>query len=171
MERNVFVTVRGLQALSLPSGESAQDAPIETAVNGFCRKAAGRWHIKYEEDLDETSHVRTHVILTPDCVEIRRSGDASVEMLFECGRTNTAYYRLPFGTLVLSIFTRSIILEEEKDRLHVELLYELLVDHQHAADCMTTITVESASAAAMEEDDESDPGSMLRQFLAMSEGE
>lgn len=171
MEKNVYITIRGLQVLSLPSGESGQEAPIETVVSGFCRKVSGRWHLKYEEDLDEASHVQTHTILSKDSVEIRRTGDAAVEMLFEAGRTNTSLYRLPFGNLILSIATRSISLEEEKDRLHAVLLYELLIDHLHAADCMTTITVESASAAAREDDAEPDPSAMLRQFLGMGEDE
>lgn len=167
MEKKVYVNVRGLQILSLPSGEAGQDAPVEMTTCGFFRKVSGRCHVKYEEDLGGGNHVQTHVILSPGYAEIRRSGDLSAELLFEAGKTNTSWYRMPFGTLVLGITTRSVTLTEEKDRIEAVLLYELSIDRQHVADCMTTITVESASAAARREEEPADPASMLREFLAM----
>lgn len=142
MTNDVQVTVRGLQMIS----GAVSDKPIELRTSGKYKSVGGRHHIVYHEVLEGTTgDTRNHVVLTKDSVEVRKDGEVSVDMVFELGKKNVTYYKTKYGTLVMSLYTTHLLVEEREERIDVQIRYSISANHQHIADCTMEMVIQNGA--------------------------
>ena len=139
MTKEVLLTISGLQFDG--DGEDA----IEIVSTGTYSFRNGKHYVQYDELLEQeegsTATVKCMVKISPTTIEVIKKGPAAVHMIFEKDKTHMTYYTTPFGDLMLGITTKSIVLEETKSTLKLQLLYGLDMNYQYVADCKLSIGI------------------------------
>ena len=89
----------------------------------------GYHYFLYEEKLEgyETAF-RSRIKCRDGYLEIHRSGEAGMNMVFEENKSHRAQYQVPYGQIVMDISTHSVSMREEAFRLSVRAAYTMTVN-------------------------------------------
>lgn len=141
MDKDVFVRVKGSF-----TGQ-ADDENIELIAPGQYFLKNGAQYILYDE-MDEgmDEPIKNTIRVTPQQVRLRKRGPVVADMTFENGEERMATYTTPFGSLVLGICARQMIIDQTEDELNIKLDYALEIEYEHTSDCVIDIAVKSRSA-------------------------
>ena len=94
---------------------------VSESGHGSIREKNGTYYIVYKTDA-------ASVMIKTDgsYVNLKRVGDVSSEMHYEKGKSTVFAYNTPYGTINMSIFTRSIVcrLTSEGGTLRIEYVLE-----------------------------------------------
>lgn len=141
MTKEVLVHISGLH---LEAGKPAAEETeaIEVVVPGTYYLKNGKQYILYEE-LEEDGRVTKNQmkIYEDRHMEIRKSGVLNAHLIFEIGKTHPTTYQTPFGPLPVAIETRELTIEEQEERISVEIDYGLEVQEEPLADCRIEIRI------------------------------
>lgn len=136
MTQNVRVTIVGIQ---IGSGEEA----VTTRANGTYHCRNGNHYIQYEEKT-EGEEVTKHMIkVTPEQIEIKRSGNNNNQMIFQKSEMTQAQYHTPYGTLALKILTTALNVTHMKDELLITMEYTLSESNSELSKNRTFINITS----------------------------
>ena len=137
MTKEVIVSIKGLQEMSAENGDS-----VEMVSTGQYRYEKDQHIIQYEE-IDEENQEITHVtiVIGKDFVEIIKSGQNNVQMMFQEEQKTTSCYQTPFGDLTVGMDTTKVSIEEQENEISVALEYGLDMNYSHVADCTITIRI------------------------------
>lgn len=139
MTKNVIVSIKGLQFVGQENEE------VEFIAAGEYQLRGDKHIITYEEvdEQEGTTYGVTKNIITIEekQVEILKSGQNNVQMVFEENTKNMTYYQTPFGELLVGINTAKIKKIEETEAIVVKLEYGLEINYNHVSDCVITIKV------------------------------
>ncbi len=131
MTKDVLVTIRGLQFTSEANSEATE---VITAGEYYLKNE--KHYLVYEEAFEGTQEVGRNVIkIKPDYMELTRKGVNSVHMVFEKNRKNVAYYYTPFGSLLIGINAHKVEIEEQEQKIHIDVEYDLEINYEYVADC------------------------------------
>ena len=123
MKKDVLITVRGTQVTD--NGPET----VELMTRGTMTGRNGKFAISYEEtELTGTAGVTsTFLILNPQRVVLTRSGAIKSRMAFTKGVKDESLYDLGFGSLLLGVYTKDILvdLSEDGGRLFIDYVVEL----------------------------------------------
>jgi len=123
MKKDVLITVRGTQTAD------CMPESIELITRGTMTGRNGKYAISYEEtELTVTPGVTsTFLILNPERVILTRSGDIKSRMVFVKGVKDESLYDMGFGSLLLGVYTKDILvdLSEDGGRLLIDYVVEL----------------------------------------------
>lgn len=99
-----MITIKGCQTLD------GEDDGVELVTSGEFCAGDGVHRISYlESELTGMEGVRTEIeLFGSDKVVLRRTGEFSSEMIFECGRRHICHYNTPAGMLQLTVATQGI---------------------------------------------------------------
>lgn len=140
MTKDIEVSIRGTQR----ADDGGTDAPVTLKTKGVHRVVGGRHHIRYDETIDGTTgNTRNHVAVSPDQVELHKSGQVETHMIFEKGRRNPVEYRTRFGTIRMEVYTSRLDVIEREDRMDIRMEYELSADRHHISDCVMEMSFAS----------------------------
>ncbi len=147
MERSVLVAISGARF----TGDDKNDVELITVGSYFCRN--GKHYVVYDEISDDGKDVVKSVVrMTPDCLDIIRSGGMNSHMIFEKGQKNVCCYMTPYGEMMVGVQTRAIHMEESEDLLRTNVEYSLDINYEHMADCNITITVQPRGGTEKQEE-------------------
>lgn len=137
MTKEVIVSIKGLQEVSAENGES-----VEMVSTGQYSYENNQHIIQYEE-IDEEDQEITHatIVIGKDFVEIIKSGQNNVEMMFQEEQKTTSCYQTPFGDLTVGMDTTKVKIKEQEDVITVLLEYGLDMNYSHVADCTITMQI------------------------------
>ena len=140
MEKDVLVRVRG----SFTGPEDGEDIELIAPGQYFLRN--GAQYVIYDE-MDEAlgEPIKNTIKITPDKVSLRKRGPVVADMSFESGTEKLATYTTPFGSLVLNILAKNMVIDQTEDELNIKLDYELEIEYEHTSDCVIDIAVKSKS--------------------------
>ena len=139
MTKGVWISLRGLQF----SGDEAADN-IESSVPGTYYEKNGKHYVIYEEVIDGLQKpVMNKLKFGEHFLELRRSGPLSVCMMFEENKKHMADYHMPYGKLTLGIDTKKFRMENEADKMRLDIEYTLEENNEYLADCKILIEVRS----------------------------
>lgn len=141
MTKDVLVRISGVHQ---SPGENITDVDeaIELIVPGAYYYKNNKQYILYEEIGENGEITKNQLKIYDDKhVEIRKSGSLSVCMMFETGKIHPAAYQTPFGEIKIAMDTRAIEMEEEENRISIEIDYRLEVNREPLADCCIEINV------------------------------
>lgn len=89
----------------------------------------GYHYFLYEEKLEGYETVfRSRIKCRDGYLEMHRSGEAGMNMIFEENKSHRAQYQVPYGQIVMDISTQSVSLKEEPFRLSVRAAYTMTVN-------------------------------------------
>ena len=144
MTKEVLVTISGFQIMD---GEN-HDVQLITAGDYYQKN--GKHYISYDE-VEEGVEGRIHNIIkiTPDSLDIMKSGITRAHMKFEKNQKNVACYVTPFGNMMVGIHTDAISLAENEDHLKIEVDYKLDINYEHVSDCSISVDIQSRSKAEL----------------------
>lgn len=131
MTKEILLSLRGLQ---LESSEDAQE--METITPAEYYKRNGNHYIIYDEVMEGAADITKNRIKFCDSrLEVSKKGLINVQMLFEEKKKNIISYQTPYGNILIGVDTEEVHVEEEENRIHVEVDYTLEANYQYLADC------------------------------------
>lgn len=147
MKDKVFINIKGLQLASSsdPSYyDQEEEDPIEIINVGTYSVINGKEYIKYEEVFEGDKERCTSLIkISENSVEITKKGNVSAHLSFIPGQKTMTFYETPYGNIYLGVFSRSIEMEREEDKLTIVIDYALELNYEQVSDCKVFIEVTS----------------------------
>ena len=145
MTRDVLIRISGLQALD---GES-HDVEMITTGDYFLKN--GKHFVIYEEIMEGfEGNVHNTIKITPEMMDIRKRGIIGTHMIFELGKKNQTRHATPLGDMVVELTTTRIHLDEQEDRLRIQVDYSLGLNYQHVSDCSIVMDICSRNKARLQ---------------------
>lgn len=146
MQKDVLIFFKTIQEMEDGPGD---DFEIITAGQYFEKN--GKIYVLYD-DADETTKkiTRNTIKITSEkMVEVKRSGNAQVHMIFREGEKTYSTYQTLVGEMMVGFETTNIDILEEEDLLHVRLQYALEVNGAITSDNTVELRVESKDTCKM----------------------
>lgn len=135
MTGNVLITIKSVQL-------GFEENPIETMQQGSYSFLNGSHCISYEEQLtDSNSAIKNIIRITPQRVTVTKKGTAVSKLIFDTEEITDTNYHTPYGSLSLSIMTKSIHLEVGPDLIKLKLEYSLLSGSSPVSDNQLVLLV------------------------------
>lgn len=145
MTKEVIVKISGFQLL-----DGEQDA-VEIITAGDYYQKNGRHYIVYEEAMEGfEGSTRNIVKVSPQKMDIMKTGIVNAHMVFEKNQKATTRYITPMGEMVVGMSTNQIDLEEQEDRLKICVNYSLDINYDHVSDCNIVMDVLSKNNIGLE---------------------
>ena len=143
MEKDVWVSVAGLQFGNNPEGDR-----IQIITPGSYYKKKDHHYVLYDEVVEGSDEVTKNVVtFDGQMLSISKSGFANVEMIFEKNKRNMTNYITPYGSLLVGIDTDRIDIRESDDSINIDIDYALDVNYEHLANC--SIKMEITNSVSM----------------------
>lgn len=139
MTKDVLVAIKGLQ---FESGQ--EDMDIETVTAAEYYKRNDSHYVIYEEACEGFEGTTRNIIKFKDnSLDLTKKGLVNVHMIFEENKKNMTNYSTPFGDILIGIDARRIRMQEEGERIHVDVDYALEINYEHMADCRISMNIQS----------------------------
>ncbi|MFP3153885.1 DUF1934 domain-containing protein [Lachnospiraceae bacterium ZAX-1] len=144
MTKNILVTISGLQFS--PEPDTSGDA-VEVISAGDYYKKNGKHYVMYDEVIEGFEGTTKNIIkVEDDCLDITKRGVSNVHMIFEKNKKNVTYYYTPFGSLLIGIDAKSVVVNETDENIDIKVNYNLEVNYEHLANCSITMNIKSKEA-------------------------
>lgn len=138
MKKDIKVSVSGIQFEIEPT------EPVELICFGDYYNKNGKHYVLYDEvDIEEGETIKNRIKMTPDKIEVVKSGSMNGQLIFEKGKNHMTYYDTPMGSLLMGVNTSSIRMTEEEDHIKATVRYSLEINYDHISNCEITIDVRS----------------------------
>lgn len=121
MKENVTVSLRGIRT-------GADEGKNDIKASGRYRFVNGKHVVKYEERKEEGGSSRVLLSFNDKLLEMSKSGDASIRLHFEKGKSGSAIYSLPYGNIMVKTKTRELSFTEKEDLMEILLIYDLMIE-------------------------------------------
>lgn len=141
MKREVLIKVKGIQSME---GRDDAEEPVELVIPGIYERGEEVSRLLYEERMDELDETPTMNVVefTGQSLTVHKTGLVNVDMVFEPGKMNIAFYETPYGILDMGISTVGLNVKNEEDLIEIRADYSLSMNGEFVADCMIGITAE-----------------------------
>lgn len=140
MTKEILLSLKGLQ-IENPQEEGEE---VETITPGEYYQRNGSHYVIYDEITEGFQDVTKNMIKFRDSMlEVSKKGLFNVHMIFEEKKKNMTSYTTPYGNILIGIDTRFVRIEEEEDRIRVNVDYVLEANYQYLADCRIEMNVSS----------------------------
>lgn len=141
MTKDVMIHIEGIV-------EGMEEESIITKAVGTHSIHKDMHYIQYEEEVPEEEEItKNRIKIGATRIELTKKGKSSSRMAFDLKEKTEAIYETAYGSMYFDITTKGIRLEEEPERLRVQLEYSLLNNDTPISDHRITITVDSAKSA------------------------
>lgn len=142
MTRDVLIRISGVQMAE----EESDNFEVITAGNYFLKN--GKHYILYEEQMEGFEGIVKNTIkISPQGMDIKKSGISSVHMAFAPDKKHVASYVTPMGELIVGVNVNQISIDEDEDSLKVKVDYSLDINYEHVSDCEILLNVCSRAKA------------------------
>ncbi len=140
MDKDVWVSVEGLQFGNSPEGEK-----IEIITPGSYYKKKNKHYVLYDEVTEGSDEITKNIVrFDGDMLSISKQGFANVEMVFEKNKKNMTNYVTPYGSLLVGIDTDRIDIKESDDVINIDIDYALDINYEHLADCRIKMEIRNS---------------------------
>ena len=137
MEKDVWVSVAGLQFGNVPEGEK-----IEIITPGSYYRKNNSHYVLYDEIGEDASEITKNVVrFDGNMLTISKRGFTNVEMIFEENKRNMTNYVTPYGTLMIGINTRKVEIKETGDCIHLQADYGLDINYEFVTECQISMDI------------------------------
>lgn len=145
MTKDVLVSISGMHTQLLPELTEEENESIETITPALYYNKNEKHYILYSEVLEgETRETKNKIKISKDgSVEVIKSGVSNTHMIFRQNEKNLTYYQTPFGQLLVGVNTKKLDVNEEEEKIEVQIEYELEVNHEPMAECEIKLGVYS----------------------------
>lgn len=143
MSENAEIRISNRQKnYSGDDGKPVEDK-FQSVVTGQYNRKDNKIYLRYEEKVEESAPaVKSCLKLFDGCMQLTRSGDVKVTMLFEEGKEHKTGYITPYGTLALTVRTKHLHYTDSEEKLQAAVKYELDLEDSLFAVCDMEIHVQ-----------------------------
>ena len=142
MTKDILVKISGMQ-FTADNEDPNEPEPVEIIAPGEYYFKNGKHYIIYDEFMEGFDSVTKNVLkLKNDSLEITKRGSSNVHMIFEKDKKNLTCYTTPFGSLMMGIDARRILIEESEEEIYAQVEYALDINYEHLADCTIQLRVQ-----------------------------
>ena len=129
----LLLTVRGVQR-----GFGQEEvSEITTSADYFIKD--GTHYLFYSEKTEEGRTLKNRLTITPDVVELKKSGGGDSLLRFREGHSETCVYQSPAGALEMVSDTRRIKMHAGEDLLRLTLEYSFYMSGMLVSDYHLTV--------------------------------
>lgn len=147
MEKEVVVALKGLQ---ITMGES-EEQQLETITPAQYYRRNDNHYVIYDEVAEGFEDTTKNMIKFCDSlVEVTKKGLVNAHLIFEKNKINITNYATPFGDILIGIDTGEIKVQEQEDRINIDVSYSLEANYEHLADCKLEIKITDRGKAYLE---------------------
>ena len=133
MEQDVVLSMHGLQFDILDSAGNAADIEVITPAK-YYRK--GKSHFLLYDEEDESGNTTGNIIrINGKTIEVTKKGQINAHMLFEEKKKNLTDYSTPFGNIMIGVETNKVRVDEQENRISVQVDYGLDINYERLSDC------------------------------------
>lgn len=132
--------------ISEEDNSNPKDDDLEVINLGRYGVINGSEYIRFDEINEDSSKIKNTIKIACNedgavVVELIKNGAYSTHMIFEAGKKSTTAYETPFGNLLLGIYTKSLRIKREEERIVIKLEYSLDVNYNTVSECSVEIDV------------------------------
>lgn len=141
MDRNVTLMISGLHTES-KNEDNDENGEIQTVVPAEYFYRGDAHYVLYEEHQESSGEsTQSRMKYKNHVLELTRKGFIDTHMVFEEGRRHEACYRMPYGQLIMGIYTKKLTFEELVDSIRITVEYVLEMNGQRQADSSIAIVI------------------------------
>lgn len=123
---------------------SSDSDEVEMIAPGNYFLKNGKHYVVYDELAEGfEGSIHNTIRITPELVDIRKSGLVTAHMAFAPGQAEETRYETPMGEMVIGTLTEGVDLSEEEDSLVAKVRYALDINYEHVSDCNIEISIMS----------------------------
>lgn len=138
MTKEVLISISGLFY------ESDETETVEAAAEGEYFNRNGKHFILFDELSEETGEViRNTIKISGSQIDIIKKGANNVHMVFLENKESKTNYNTPFGNLVMQMNTTSLLIEERKNQILIDIKYDLSINDIYVSECFIQIKIQS----------------------------
>lgn len=137
MTKEVLVSISGL------FHEVDEKEKVELATEGEYFNRNEKHFILFDEP-DETGEIIKNTIkISDNQIDIIKRGVNNVHMVFHENKESKTNYNTPFGNLIMQMNTTSLLIEEGKNQILIDIKYDLSINDIYVSECFIQIKIQS----------------------------
>lgn len=143
MTKDVLLTISGLHydTFSEETDEENEAIEVITPANYYFKN--GKHYVIYDEVVEGMlGSIRNTIRITDDSkLEMKKSGIANTNMVFEKEKINVTQYNTPYGEMMVGVYTKDMKVNVEESNIDVSIAYALDVNSEKVADCNIVMNI------------------------------
>jgi uncharacterized beta-barrel protein YwiB (DUF1934 family) len=152
MTKDVLLSMKGMQFDITDESGNAEDVSVVTSAQYYNR--GGKHFLLFDEVQEGTDDKLKNIIKFDDrLLEVTKRGTVNAHMVFDTGNKNLTDYNTPYGNILIGIETRKIRVDEQENRISVQVDYGLDVNYEHLSECSIHMDICPKDGAGLIMDD------------------
>lgn len=145
MTREVLLTISGLHFDTFSETPDEENVPIEVITPATYYLKNGKHYVLYDEMVEGMlGSIKNTIKITGDNkLEMKKTGIANTNMVFEKEKINVTQYNTPYGAMMVGVYTKDMKVDVEEDNINVSIAYALDVDSEKVADCNIMMNIKA----------------------------
>ena len=145
MTKEVLLTISGLHMDAFSDEPDEENVPIEVITPATYYLKNGKHYILYDEVVEGMlGSIKNTIKITGDNkLEMKKSGIANTNMVFEKEKINVTQYDTPYGEMMVGVYTKDMTVDVTEDNIDVAVSYALDVNSEKVADCNIVINIKA----------------------------
>ena len=145
MTKEVLLTISGLHMDAFSDEPDEENVPIEVITPATYYLKNGKHYVLYDEVLEGMlGSIKNTIKITGDTkLEMRKSGIANTNMVFEKEKINVTQYDTPYGEMMIGVYTKDMKVDVTEDMIDVSIAYALDANGEKVADCNILVNIKA----------------------------
>lgn len=145
MTKEVLLTISGLHLDAFSDGTDEENVPIEVITPATYYLKNGKHYVLYDEVVEGMlGSIKNTIKITGDNkLEMRKSGIANTNMVFEKEKINVTQYDTPYGEMMIGVYTKDMKVDVTEENIDVSIAYALDVNSEKVADCNIVMNIKA----------------------------
>lgn len=145
MTKEVLLTISGLHFDAFSEETDEENVPIEVITPATYYLKNGKHYVLYDEMVEGMlGSIKNTIKITGDSkLEMKKSGIANTNMVFEKEKINVTQYDTPYGEMMVGVYTKDMKVDVEEDDINVSIAYSLDVNSEKVADCNIVMNIKA----------------------------
>ena len=145
MTKEVLLTISGLHLDAFSEEPEEGNAPIEVITPATYYLKNGKHYILYDEVVEGMlGSIKNTIKITGDTkFEMKKSGIANTNMVFEKEKINVTQYDTPYGEMMVGVYTKDMKVDVPEENIDVSISYALDVNSEKVADCEINVNIKA----------------------------
>jgi len=145
MTKEVLLTISGLHMDAFADVPDEENEPIEVITPATYYLKNGKHYVLYDEVVEGMlGSIKNTIKITGDSkLEMKKSGIASTNMVFEKEKMNVTQYDTPYGEMMVGVYTKDMKVDVTEQNIDVSIAYALDVNSEKVADCEIVMNIKA----------------------------
>ena len=145
MTKDVLLTISGLHLDAFSEVPDEDIEPIEVITPATYYLKNGKHYVLYDEVVEGMlGSIKNTIKITGDSkLEMKKSGIAITNIVFEKEKMNVTQYDTPYGEMMVGVYTKDMKVDVTENDIDVSIAYALDVNSEKVADCNIVMNIKA----------------------------